>query len=84
MALGGSRGRIVRQLVTESMLLALAGAGLGLAFAVFGIKGLVALGTNQSGGAVAIVLKSLSGVPENAAGVLVLMAVDAKRGGCRP
>jgi len=23
-------------------------------------------------------------VPENAAGVLVLMAVDAKRGGCRP
>jgi hypothetical protein len=35
------------------------------------LKALVALGTNQSGGVVAIVLKSLSGVPENAAGATV-------------
>ncbi len=43
MALGGSRGRIVRQLVSESLVLSLGGAAVGLGLAAFGIKALVAL-----------------------------------------
>ena len=43
MALGGSRGRILRQLATESLMLALGGAGLGCLLAIAGIQALVAL-----------------------------------------
>jgi predicted permease len=42
-SLGASRARLVRQLLIESGLLALAGAGLGILFAYLGIKGVVPL-----------------------------------------
>ena len=44
-AIGGSRGRIIRQLLTESVVLSLAGGVLGLVLGVVGIRALLSINT---------------------------------------
>jgi putative ABC transport system permease protein len=44
-AIGGSRWRLVRQLLTESVVLSAAGGALGLAFGIIGIRALLAVNT---------------------------------------
>jgi putative ABC transport system permease protein len=72
MAFGANRGRIVRQMLTESFVLALLGGAIGIALAIGGIRGMSGL----------IPADMLSGAPINlngpvllfAAGVIVLAA----------
>jgi len=51
LAIGASRGRLVRQLLTESLALAVAGGALGLLFSIWGTRILLAM-VNRDGGSI--------------------------------
>jgi predicted permease len=67
-ALGANRARVARQLLTESVILSLAGASLGIAIAFFGIKSLLA--------ALPGILPRIEDVGVNAAVLLYTLAVS--------
>jgi len=71
-ALGASRARVARQLLTESLILSLAGAGLGIAIALFGIRSLLA--------ALPGILPRSEDVGVNAAVLLYTLAVSLVAG----
>jgi predicted permease len=71
-ALGASRARVARQLLTESLILSLAGAGLGIVIAFFGIRSLLA--------AMPGILPRSEDVGVNAAVLLYTLAVSLLAG----
>ncbi len=86
LALGAGRNRIIRQLLTESLLLAMMGGALGLLLAEFGVRALVTLspielprmvdiGVNGSVFAFALAITTLIGL-----GVGLVPALHASRG----
>src|SRR5579883_716475 len=86
LALGASRGRIGRQLLADSMLLALAGGVLGVALAPLAIRGLIAflphnLGANDLSGALSFRLLAFAFFASLTAGLLSGLAPALHAGG---
>ena len=86
LALGASRGRIGRQLLADSLLLAVAGGVLGAAVAPLAIRGLIAflpndLGSNALSGALSFRLLTFAFLASVAAGLLSGLAPALHAGG---